>query len=56
MKSDDVVRARIFEHCLRRIVSAYEDIPEWREWWDHEMKSVREALDEHGVSRPEEKR
>lgn len=47
---DDTGRARIFEHELRRLLSAYRDIPDWKEWWDNEMKKVEEVLNEYGVS------
>ncbi len=48
-KRDETRAARVFEHHLRRILSARRDIPDWKVWWDLEMESVREALNAYGV-------
>jgi hypothetical protein len=60
-ETEEIDRARRFEHHLRRILSAYKGMllplfrkgdPEFvKEWWKREMESVEESLEELGVQR-----
>jgi len=47
--ADDTTRARLFETELHRLLSAYENIKDWDEWWEREMESVKKLLEDYGV-------